>query len=49
MLFVPQNEMIKRRHDTQHIDIQHNDTQHEGIICDIQHNDNQSKNALPLC
>jgi hypothetical protein len=27
------------RHDTQHKDIQHIDTQHKGLISDIQHND----------
>ncbi len=31
-------------HDTQHNNIQPNDTQHKGFKCDTQHN-----NALPLC
>jgi hypothetical protein len=31
--------MYRRRHDTQHNDIQPNDNRHEGLICDIQHND----------
>jgi hypothetical protein len=28
----------KWRHDTQHTDIQNNDTQHKGFICDTQYN-----------
>jgi hypothetical protein len=31
------------RHNTQHNDIQYNDTKHKGIFCDIQHNDVQQK------
>jgi hypothetical protein len=29
--------LFKGRHDIQHNDILHNDTQHKGLICDIQH------------
>jgi hypothetical protein len=35
-----------RRHDPQHNGAQHNDTQHEGLICDIQHNDTLQNNSL---
>ncbi len=28
----------KRRHDIQHNDSQHKDTQYNGLICEIQHN-----------
>ncbi len=37
------------RNDTQHNDIQPNDTQHKGLISDIQHNDTQQNETLPLC
>jgi hypothetical protein len=42
--------MLKNlRHDTQHIDIQQNDTQYKGHINDIQHNDTQHNDTLRLC
>ncbi len=37
------------RHDTQHNDIQYNDTQHIGLISDIQLYDTWHNNTLPLC
>jgi hypothetical protein len=46
---------LKRwRHDTQHNDIQTNDSQrnhtpHKRLISDIEHNDTQHKETLPLC
>jgi hypothetical protein len=33
--------MTNSSHDTQHNDIQPNDTQHKGLISDIDHNDTQ--------
>ncbi len=42
---------ILRRHDTQHINTQHNNTQHDtqhcNIKCDIQHNETQYR--LLIC
>ncbi len=37
------------RHDTQHNDIQPNDTQHKGLKSDIEYNDTQHNETLPLC
>ncbi len=40
--------LLTWRHDTQYKDIQHNDTQHKGIIWDIHHKDTQHSNTLSL-
>ncbi len=47
-------EPMKGRHDTQHNNIQHNETQNKGLICAIQqndtwHNDTQHNSTLSLC
>jgi hypothetical protein len=38
-----------RRHDTEHNDMQQNDTLHEGLKCDPQYKWKQHNNDLPLC
>jgi hypothetical protein len=37
MFLLPRLKGLNWCHDTQHNDILHNDTQHEGLICDTQH------------
>jgi hypothetical protein len=41
--------MLNGRHDTLHIDAQHNDTQHNWLICDTQHRHLAEQYFVPLC
>jgi hypothetical protein len=41
---------VVMRHDIQHIDILHNDTQHKGLICDTQYTQhNNTLNQVQVC